>query len=226
MKKKSTEHSGAANNKVVAFFKKNIYFILMIVCILAIGAMITVAAVVNANRDEPDTPVINTPDPTPEDPTPGQPEDPNPGKPEDPKPFVFLMTSPFAQTSVDIGFDDTNLVHNPTQGHWATHLGVDLVADAGTQVLCGFDGKVSKVTKDPFWGTSVTIEHEGGFVSTYKLLADVTLETGAQVKQGDVLGVVSADGVAEIAQTPHIHLELTKDGKAVDVMQYLPEGDK
>ena len=48
MKKANQEGGG---NKVLAFFKRNIYFVLIIVCVLAIGTMITIAAV-NGSQDE------------------------------------------------------------------------------------------------------------------------------------------------------------------------------
>ncbi|MDE6614117.1 MAG: hypothetical protein K2K24_01270, partial [Clostridia bacterium] len=83
-----------AGVKVAQFFKKNIYVILMIVCILAIATMITVAVVVNnrgegnevlkpidpddpitdnptitpPDRKQPDKPVVTPPDNTPNDP--------------------------------------------------------------------------------------------------------------------------------------------------------------
>ena len=51
----------AAN--VAVFFRKNIYIILMILCILAIAAMIVVAAVLGSQPDDmPDTPTIQVPD--------------------------------------------------------------------------------------------------------------------------------------------------------------------
>lgn len=220
MKQNHSEQNGTPN-KVLAFFKKNIYFILMIACILAIGTMITVAAVVNANRDD-DVPVINTPDP---DDKPKPDPDPDPD-PEPEKPFVFLMQSPLAEYTVDLAFSDTELVFLPTQGHWAIHPAVDMTAPAGTQVVCGFDGEVTAVSQDTFWGGTVTVKHEGGYVSTYRLLDDVSVSVGDKVTQGQVIGVISGDALAETAQGAHLHLELIKDGVAVDPMQYLPEGDK
>ena len=55
----------AAANAAV-FLRKNIYIILMILCVLAIAAMIVVAAVLGTQEETlPDTPTIEQPDDTP-----------------------------------------------------------------------------------------------------------------------------------------------------------------
>lgn len=229
MKKQKTEHTAkTGGTKVMTFFKKNIYYILMIVCILAIGSMITVAAVVNARKNSGDTPpVINNPDD--EDPGKNDPDDEDPGKDDpapDDKPSGFIIINPIKDAQVDIGFSDAQLVYNPTQNHWATHVGVDFTAEAGSEVMAIFDGKIKSVNTDSYYGTSVVIEHADGYVSTYRLMDNVTVKAGDSVKQGDVIGKVSSSALAECKQAAHLHLELTKDGKAVDPMAYMPEGDK
>ncbi|HIU80874.1 MAG TPA: hypothetical protein IAB11_00075, partial [Candidatus Ornithoclostridium faecavium] len=56
MKKANQEGGG---NKVLAFFKRNIYFVLIIVCVLAIGTMITIAAVNGSKDNTNDDPTVN-----------------------------------------------------------------------------------------------------------------------------------------------------------------------
>ena len=58
---KRERQEGGSASKVAAFFKRNIYFVLMIVCVLAIGAIITVAAVTGSEDDPTDTPTITVP---------------------------------------------------------------------------------------------------------------------------------------------------------------------
>ncbi|MDE5616179.1 MAG: hypothetical protein K2I78_00140, partial [Clostridia bacterium] len=106
-KQTKEKRSGApsqAGVRVAQFFKKNIYVILMIVCILAIATMITVAVVVN-NRGEgeevlkpiqsgddkqPDDPVITPPDVNePDDPVITPPDD---NKPEEPVVKEFILS--------------------------------------------------------------------------------------------------------------------------------------
>src|SRR5699024_224352 len=140
-----------------------------------IGAIITVAAVTGSEDDPTDTPTITVPgdddddkdeqdppavdDDTDED---GDGDDDNDD--EDQKPAkTFTLDGILADYTIDIGCSDAELVFNPTQGHWATHQGVDLVAEAGTEVKCSFDGTVKSVTDDSFYGTTVVISHDGGY---------------------------------------------------------------
>lgn len=228
MKKANQEGGG---NKVLAFFKRNIYFVLIIVCVLAIGTMITIAAV-NGSKDE--NPPVNgnvngeddvngdadvDDDKDVEDDTDKDEDDKNETK-------TFALGTMLSDYTMDIGFSNTELVFNPTMQHWATHEGLDLLAAAGSEVYCPFDGTVKSVDTDTFYGTTVVISHDGGYETTMRLLDDVTVTAGSAVKEGDKIGVVSGEALAEIAQGAHLHLELTKDGVRVDPAQYMREGDK
>lgn len=227
---KKVKQEGGSTNRVAMFFKRNIYFVLMIVCVLAIGAIITVAAVVNSNDDNVvDPPTVVTPgddDDDTDDDTPTNPDDGDDGDDDDGSDDIkpqktFTLDGILSEYTVDIGFSNTELVFDPTQKHWATHEGVDLIAEAGEQVKCSFDGTVKSVTTDSFDGTTVVITHDGGFETTYKLLDGVTLKAGDSVAEGDVLGTVSSSALSEIAQGTHIHLELTKDGEKIDPTAYM-----
>ena len=232
---KRERQEGGSASKVAAFFKRNIYFVLMIVCVLAIGAIITVAAVTGSEDDPTDTPTITVPGdddddndeqdpPVVDDDTDEDGDGDDDKDDEDQKPAkTFTLDGILADYTIDIGFSDAELVFNPTQGHWATHQGVDLVAEAGTEVKCSFDGTVKSATDDSFYGTTVVISHDGGYETTYKLLDEVSLKAGDKVAEGDAIGTVSGDALAEIAQGAHLHLELSKDGVLVDPTSYMSE---
>ena len=230
---KRERQEGGSASKVAAFFKRNIYFVLMIVCVLAIGAIITVAAVTGSEDDPTDTPTITVPGDDDDDKDDQVPpavdddednEDGDDKDDEDQKPAkTFTLDGILADYTIDIGFSDAELVFDPTQGHWATHQGVDLIAEAGTEVKCSFDGTVKSVTDDSFYGTTVVISHDGGYETTYKLLDEVSLKAGDKVAEGDAIGTVSGDALAEIAQGAHLHLELSKDGVLVDPTSYMSE---
>ena len=121
-------------------------------------------------------------------------------------------------------FSVEELVYNPTMGDWRTHDGVDIAVTAGTQVRAAAAGTVSAVTQDPLMGTTVTVEHGGGLVSTYaNLTAAPAVEAGDAVAAGDVLGTVGDTAIAESALTSHLHFGMALDGDAVDPMDYLPQ---
>ena len=160
-------------------------------------------------------------DDTPTNPDDGDDGDDDDGSDDNKPQKTFTLDGILSEYTVDIGFSNTELVFDPTQKHWATHEGVDLIAEAGEQVKCSFDGTVKSVTTDSFDGTTVVITHDGGFETTYKLLDGVTLKAGDSVAEGDVLGTVSSSALSEIAQGTHIHLELTKDGEKIDPTAYM-----
>ncbi|MGN0771570.1 MAG: peptidoglycan DD-metalloendopeptidase family protein [Christensenellales bacterium] len=222
MNNNNKKPKSASANKVAMFFKKNIYFVLMIACIIAIGAMITVAAVVNANKDA-DT-AIDNPVTPPQDETPVIDETP------DDTPIVtekeFILTYPLTEYVIGLTFSNTELVYLPTNGHWATHEAVDFMADEGSNVLCVFDGTITSITTDQLYATSVVIQHQNGYESTYRLLENVTVSVGDSVKQGDVIGQVSVAGAYECASGAHVHYELRLNDVLIDPFDFLPEGNK
>ena len=113
------------------------------------------------------------------------------------------------------------LVYSPTLGDWRTHNGVDIAAQQGTTVLAASAGAVLSVTDDPLMGTTVVLEHDNGYQTTYaNLQAKPNVEAGDPVSAGQIIGAVGTTAAAESGQ-PHLHFAVTKDGKAVDPNEYL-----
>ena len=118
-------------------------------------------------------------------------------------------------------FSMEELIYSPTMGDWRTHDGIDIAAKAGTTVLAASSGTVRSVTDDALMGTTVVLEHEGGYETTYaNLQSKPTVETGDSVSAGQIIGAVGTTAAAESGQ-PHLHFAVTKDGKAVDPNEYL-----
>jgi murein DD-endopeptidase MepM/ murein hydrolase activator NlpD len=46
---------------------------------------------------------------------------------------------------------------------------------------------------------------------------------GAPVKAGDTIGTVGESAMVEVMEEPHLHLEMTVNGLAVDPTEYLDE---
>lgn len=238
---KEKRQGAQAGVKAAQFFKKNIYVILMILCILAIVTMITVAVVLNNSGDQPaikplpsgddvhsgeELPPDNKPDEKPDvkpDPKPDEKPDP---KPDEPVKKDFIMSNPLDEFTLGKAYSEEH-VFDSTLGQWATHEGLDFNAAAGSEVKCVFEGKVTEVIEDDgYHGAAVTIEHQDGFTTVYKLLDGVKLTVGDSVNQGDVIGVISSTAMDEMADGEHMHLELYKDGVALNPLDYMIEGDK
>ena len=216
----------AAN--VAVFFRKNIYIILMVLCILAIAAMIVVAAVLGSQPDDmPDTPTIQQPD---EDDTPivtPPEEDDTPVIDPDPVPeWTFAPVLPAEQATVIKEHSVDELVFSATENKWKTHIGTDFAAAEGSEVKAVFDGTVTAVSSDAYYGGVVEITHENGYVTTCKLLGDVSVAVGDKVESGDVIGKIANGFYFECADAPHVHVELKVNGEYEDISTYLKEGDK
>ncbi len=116
----------------------------------------------------------------------------------------------------------TELVYDRTMGDWRTHNGADFAAAAGETVMAVADGTVTAVTASEFYGTVVVIDHGGGLESRYYGLAEqATVQAGDAVRAGDVIGSVSTYAHFEALEPVHLHLEMLKDGKYVDPLEYL-----
>ena len=122
------------------------------------------------------------------------------------------------------GHDTSIQVYSQTMNDYRTHLGVDISASLGSDVIAVADGTVTNVWDDPFMGTCVSIEHSGNAVSIYKNLDPVVKDgiiIGASVKSGDVIGAIGESAMNEIAEEPHLHYELKVDNKHVDPKLHL-----
>ena len=145
---------------------------------------------------------------------------PVPVPPKETKELPRLVVAPL-RGDVLTAFSMEELVYSPTLGDWRTHNGVDIAAQQGTTVLAASAGAVLSVTDDPLMGTTVVLEHDNGYQTTYaNLQAKPNVEAGDPVSAGQIIGAVGTTAAAESGQ-PHLHFAVTKDGKAVDPNEYL-----
>lgn len=114
------------------------------------------------------------------------------------------------------------LVYSNTLGEWITHNGIDIKANKTTVVKAAADGVVKSIKNDPRYGLTVVIEHVNGFTSVYSnlLTAEFVVE-GENVKQGKTIGTVGTTANFEIADEPHLHFEIKKDGENLNPDTYI-----
>lgn len=138
------------------------------------------------------------------------------------KPVVFGL--PVSSPSVLKWYSDTELMYNETLKQWESHKALDIVSSDANDlnVYAVLDGTVTALEMTYEDGTILTITHDGGFVSKYYCLSDVTsLKVSDSVKKGDKIGQMSTTGANETKTGNHLHFELYKDGKKVDPANYL-----
>ena len=132
-----------------------------------------------------------------------------------------LIVSPLSGETV-AAFSMEELAYSETLADWRTHDGIDIKADAGTQVLAASSGTVLSVADDDLMGTTVVISHDGGYETTYSNLQSVpTVAPEQYVSAGQVIGAVGETSLAEAGMTPHLHFSVTKDGAVIDPQEFL-----
>ena len=139
----------------------------------------------------------------------------------EPAELLPQVVSPLDGTTVTV-FSMTELLYDPTMADWRTHDGIDVQADEGAAVKTAAAGTVQSVTDDELMGTTVVIQHGGGYTTQYSCLQkDPPVQEGDQVAAGDIIGLVGSTASAEGSMGPHLHFSVSKDGKLIDPADYV-----
>lgn len=114
------------------------------------------------------------------------------------------------------------LVYSETLDEWTAHQGLDIKADRTTVVKAAEEGTVVAIKNDPRYGLTVIIEHEDGYKTVYSnLLTTEFVVEDEKVEKGQSIGTVGNSAAFEIADEPHLHFEMLKNGEYVDPKLYL-----
>jgi len=121
-------------------------------------------------------------------------------------------------------FSEDVLVYSKTLDQWSTHTGIDIKAEEGSPVRASMDGVVEELVNDPQLGLTIIINHGGKVYTKYSNLSTLDLVTiNQKIKKGDVISGVGKTALYEIADNPHLHFEVIKEGKNIDPKKYLPK---
>lgn len=115
--------------------------------------------------------------------------------------------------SSDFGYRE-----HPVEGEERFHYGVDLAADAGTEVDCFADGTVTAVGDSSSYGRYCVVSHEGGYSTLYAHCSRVTASSGTAVSRGQKIAEVGETGMAT---GPHLHFELQRNGAYLNPIYYV-----
>jgi len=107
---------------------------------------------------------------------------------------------------------------DPFTGERQFHRGIDIVAEAGTDIVAPADGVVSRFGYYSDYGRSIDLNHGYGYVTRYAHMSEVLVRPGDSVQRGDVLGRVGSSGRST---GPHLHYELFRDGRRANPWTYL-----
>ena len=198
---------------------------IVILCTLAIVLAVTAATNrARKKKAQQDSP-LTTPDTTQEQPKTQEPattQKPVEKEPEKPIETVPTLSLPVQGSLSQIHSVDTQ-VFSTTMQDWRVHLGIDLTTEQDAPVYAAADGTVARVWEDPMMGQCVALRHSGDCLTVYKNLSPTLadgIRTGATVARGQILGTVGDSAMVEIAEEPHLHMEMTVKGIQVDPLEY------
>lgn len=141
-------------------------------------------------------------------------------KPQTQKKPLQTMSPVVGQTIAEYAMDC--LSYNQTTRDWRVHNGIDIAAEAGTQVCAAAAGTVYTVYDDETMGMTVVIRHEDGYTTQYSsLAADVLVKAGDTVIMGQAIGCVGQSALLESAIGEHVHFAVTQHDKPVDPADFL-----
>ncbi|MCG8123970.1 MAG: M23 family metallopeptidase, partial [Candidatus Thiodiazotropha taylori] len=96
--------------------------------------------------------------------------------------------------------------------------GMDFAGKAGSEVVAVAAGGVTWADDRYGYGKLVEINHGKGYITRYGHNAEILVEIGDRVKQGEVVAKMGSTGRST---GPHVHFEVVRNGKIVDPTKYI-----
>ena len=92
--------------------------------------------------------------------------------------------------------------------------GVNIKAAAGTKVQTAAPGTIAYIGKNlKSFGTLVLVKHDGGYITAYAHLADISVMEGDVIGAGQVIGTVGQTGRVS---SPQLHFEVRQSRKPIN----------
>lgn len=109
---------------------------------------------------------------------------------------------------------------DPYTGRKAWHAGVDIVGKEGSHVKALAGGVVTYADVKGGYGNLVEIQHADGLSTRYGHNKALLVSPGQLVKKGQSIALLGSSGRST---GPHVHLEVHKDGEAIDPGHYFDD---
>jgi murein DD-endopeptidase MepM/ murein hydrolase activator NlpD len=105
---------------------------------------------------------------------------------------------------------------SPVFEDWRFHPGVDVAGRRGQKVVAAAAGRVTEARRSRLFGGVVRLDVGDGVVCTYEGLGRIDVRVGETVAAGQPLGRIGPSPAAEASEPPHVHWEVTRDGRPVN----------
>ena len=218
--------------KVKAFFKKNGYYFLIVLCIGAVATMVGVA--VSQSKKGQDTNISITDDSKTtigggeqDKPSDGEQDKPTPSEPDkEPEKQKTVFNIP-VNGSVTNEYSASSVFYNQSLNKYQTHEAMDFKSETDNNVYASANGVVKEIDYNMLDGYYVVLEHEDGIVTKYcSLAAETPIKVGDTVKGGDVIGTMSDSMGTECLDGNHLHFEVYKNGELINPIEVLVLNEK
>ncbi|AQZ94758.1 M23 family metallopeptidase [Halopseudomonas phragmitis] len=107
---------------------------------------------------------------------------------------------------------------DPITGRMALHTGLDFAAPRGTPIYAVGAGVVTFSGRNGAYGNMVEITHGGGYKTRYAHAHTLGVKKGDLVQKGQQIATVGSTGRST---GPHLHLEIYRNGMAVNPARYI-----
>lgn len=207
--------------------KKLLYYVILGISVLLIAAATVLTVYFVSGRDNViDNPSIDNPgqdNPGGDNPGGDNPGGDNPGgddKPtgggdvEGPK-----YVAPLSTVKYTLAYGE--IYTNETVGWIYRHNALDFAAEVGAEVYAMADGEVTEVSYNDKTGNYIVVDHGDGLKTLYRFVEPTKgLGKGASVKKGQVIASVAEAYGSEFKDGPHLHFEVSLNGKSVNPVDY------
>lgn len=130
-----------------------------------------------------------------------------------------LRRLPFSAPLRDYGvMSPFGVRRDPFNGQLAMHSGLDMSAPMRTPVQATAPGRVTVAGWNGEYGNFVEIQHDFGLTTRYGHMTRIDVRVGQRVERSQTVGLVGSTGRST---GPHLHYEITVDGRVVDPTRYV-----
>lgn len=101
------------------------------------------------------------------------------------------------------------------------HPGIDVAVPSGSYVRAARSGVVAEAGRDSVYGRFLRLDHGGGSATLYAHASHLFVGAGDTVEGGEVIALTGSTGRSS---APHLHVELQREGRAVNPARLLRGG--
>lgn len=110
---------------------------------------------------------------------------------------------------------------SPITKKYSLHKGIDIPADANTEIFAVYDGVIKKAEYNSINGNYIIIKHSDSLITTYNHCNKLLVKNGDKVRKGECIALVGKTGCAT---GNHLHFEMILNDKYINPLWVLDYG--